>query len=292
MGDAQINFINTAVVPIGLIAIMFSLGLSLTLKDFKRVGQQGTGLGLGVLGQLILLPLLGLSVVAAFHLPPEMAVGLMILAICPGGVTSNAIAFAVRANVALSVSLTVISSLVTIVTIPILMGVILDHYLGSGDAPPFSPLNTFMKLFQMTVIPVALGMVLRRFLNAFADRLVIWLRPVALIVLVSVIGFSLYASADLLLDNITTAGPAAFVLNISALLGGYLLARAGGLNEQDRMTVSIEVGVQNATVATFLTLTVLDDMALAITPTLYGLIMILNTLVVPKLLTKAWKQAA
>ncbi len=128
----------------------------------------------------------------------------------------------------------------------------------------------------MTVIPVSLGMSVRVFSTDIADRLVIWLRPTSMFVLISVIAFSVYVSFDLVLQNVLRAGPAALTLNVMAMFVGFYLAQSARLQRSDTLTISIEVGVLNATMATFLALSVLNDLSLAVTPTLYGAIMVTN----------------
>ncbi len=148
MDSEQITFINTSLVPLGLMAIMFSMGMSLTLADFRRLFEAPRGVMVGLLGQLIFLPVLGFAIVFIFRLPPEMAVGLSILAFCPGGVTSNAIVFAARANIALSVTLTAIASLITVFTTPLLIAAALDYYFDGGEVPHFSISNTYSQTFS------------------------------------------------------------------------------------------------------------------------------------------------
>lgn len=276
---------NTVIIGWGLIAVMFSLGLSLTVKDFAYVLQNRRSIGAGLLGQLVLLPPLGCAVVILFGLPPALAIGLLILAFSPGGITSNAVVFAAKGNVALSVVLTSIASLVTVLSTPLLINLSLDYFMAEGTAPAFSVLDTIGRLFQMTVLPIVLGMIIRRVIPAFAERLVRWLRPAALIVLLCVIGFSVYISADLVWQNIAIAGPAVLALNILAMLLGLWLARMFRLDDTDSITIGIEVGVQNATVATFLTMAVMNDIVLAVIPTLYGVLMLVNAFI----LVRIWR---
>ena len=276
---------NTVIIGWGLIAVMFSLGLSLTVKDFAYVLQNRRSIGAGLIGQLLLLPPLGCAVVIFFGLPPALAIGLLILAFSPGGITSNAVVFAAKGNVALSVVLTSIASLVTVLSTPLLINLSLDYFMAEGTAPAFSVLDTIGRLFQMTVLPIVVGMIIRRVVPAFAERLVRWLRPAALIVLLCVIGFSVYISADLVWQNIAIAGPAVLALNIFAMLMGLWLARMFRLDDRDSITIGIEVGVQNATVATFLTMAVMNDIVLAVIPTLYGVLMLVNAFI----LVRIWR---
>tara|TARA_R110000824_G_scaffold12043_6_gene53000 strand:- start:17719 stop:18606 length:888 start_codon:yes stop_codon:yes gene_type:complete len=277
--------VNTVIIGWGLIAVMFSLGLSLTVKDFAYVLQNRRSIGAGLIGQLLLLPPLGCAVVIFFGLPPALAIGLLILAFSPGGITSNAVVFAAKGNVALSVVLTSIASLVTVLSTPLLINLSLDYFMAEGTAPAFSVLDTVGRLFQMTVLPIVLGMIIRRVVPAFAERLVVLLRPAALIVLLCVIGFSVYISADLVWQNIAIAGPAVLALNIFAMLMGLWLARMFRLDDRDSITIGIEVGVQNATVATFLTMAVMNDIVLAVIPTLYGVLMLVNAFI----LVRIWR---
>lgn len=276
MSESSITFVNTVLVPGGLIAIMFSLGLTLTLADFSRLLERPRAIVAGLSGQFLALPLLGLLIAALFRLPPDMAMGLFILAVSPAGVTSNAVTFAARGNVALAVTLTTITSMVTVITTPLLIAWALGFYFGGGDAPTLSVSRTMLQLFQMTVLPIGVGMLLRRFAPDLAARLVVWLRPTSIVILVAVILFSVLISAELVLANLIHAGPAAWLLNIAAMAMGVVIARLFRLDDTDSMTIGIEVGIQNATMATFLSLSVLNSWALAITPTIYGILMIMN----------------
>jgi Predicted Na+-dependent transporter len=271
-----VTLVNTVIVPIGLAAIMFSMGLSLTVADFREVVRNPKAVAGGLFGQLICLPPLALALAWAFRLPPEMAMGLFILAVCPGGITSNAITYAAKANVALAVVLTSLSSLITVFTIPLLVSWALGFYFQGGEAPVMSASKTMLQLGEMTAIPVLAGMALRRFNTAWADRATVWLRPASLVVLIAVIGFSVFVSLELVVQNVLRAGPAAYVLNVASMALGLGLATALGLVRQDRLTIAIEVGIHNATMATFLSLSILKDVALAITPTIYGIIMVVN----------------
>lgn len=276
MAPEFVTLVNTAVVPAGLAAIMLSMGLSLSPGDFREVARNPKAVGGGLFGQLVLVPPLALLVAWVFRLPPEMATGLFILAVCPGGITSNAITYAAKANVALAVVLTTTSSLITVFTIPLLVQWAIGHFYVDGGAPTLSAPKTMLQLSEMTIIPVAIGMILRRLKPALADRLTVWLRPASMIVLIAVIGFSVAVSLDMVLQSLLRAGPAAYLLNVLSMGVGLALATLLGLNASDRLTVAIEVGIHNATMATFLSLSVLGDMALAITPTIYGTLMIVN----------------
>lgn len=232
--------------------------------------------GLG--GQLILMPLLALSIGWLLQLPPQYALGLFILGICPAGTTSNALTFVGRGNVALAVVLTALSSLITVFSIPILLSWALPYFAVGGEIPKLSIPDVMMQLVRITVLPIAIGMAIRRYLPGFAERASRWLRPVSLIVLIAVIAFAIGVSMDMVLANLVGAGPAILLLNIAAMAAGLGIARLIGAGSADAMTLAIEVGVHNVTLATFLTLTVLDSLPLAVTQNIYGVVMIVNAM--------------
>ena len=277
MSDQAIAFVNTVLVPIGLMLIMFSMGLTLTLGHFGLVLRNARTVAAGLAGQLLLMPLLALAIVALFRLPPELALGMFIIAICPAGTTSNALTFVGRGNVALAVVLTALSSLITVFTIPLLLSWALPWFLGgAGEVPVLAIPDTMLKLATLILLPVAAGMVLRGLRPGWAERLVPWLRPVAFVVLVAVIAFAVAISARMVLDNLLGVGPAVWTLNVAAMAVGLLLGRAIGADARDSMTLAIEVGVHNVTLAIFLTLTVLDSLPLALTQNIYGVVMLFN----------------
>ena len=276
MSDAMIAFINTTFVPVGLMLIMFSMGLTLRLGDFGQVFRDGRAPLAGLAGQLLAMPLLGLAIGILFGLPPELALGVFILGICPAGTTSNALTFIARGNVALAVVLTALSSIVTVFSIPVLLQWGLRHFGLEGTVPALSVADTMLQLARITVLPVAVGMLVCRFAPAAARKMSGWLRPVSMIVLFGVIAFAVGVSAEMVLANLLSAGPAVWTMNIAAMAVGLGIGRACGVGSRDAMTLAIEVGVQNVTLATFLTLTVLGSLPLAVTQNIYGVAMILN----------------
>jgi BASS family bile acid:Na+ symporter len=224
------------------------------------------------------LPLLGLATAMIFRLPPQLALGLFIISICPAGTTSNALTFVGRGNVALAVILTAITSLATVFTIPLLLSWALRWFLGegAGRVPQLSVGSTMLQLARITLLPIAAGMIVRHLAPDLADRLARWLRPTAFVVLIVVIGFSVAVSLDMVLQNALAVAPAIYVLNLAATGAGLLIGRAVRAGSRDAMTLAIETGVQNATLAIFLTLTVLDSLPLAVTQNVYGVVMLLN----------------
>jgi BASS family bile acid:Na+ symporter len=279
MPNDLIAFVNLAFVPAGLVLIMFSLGLALRLSDFAEVARERRLVAAGLFGQLFLMPLLALGVGFLFGLPPQLALALFILGICPAGTTSNALTYVGGGNVALAVVLTALSSLVTVFSIPLLLQWALPHFLPSGQVPHLSVLQTMGQLARITLVPIAFGMAVRYVRPGWADALGRWLKPVSLIVLIGVIGISLVLSFEMVMRNFVRVAPATWVLNAAAMACGLLLARLFRAGARDSMTLAIEVGVHNATLAIFITLQVLGDLPVAVTQNIYGVVMILNALV-------------
>jgi BASS family bile acid:Na+ symporter len=264
-------------VPAGLMLIMFSMGLTLRLRDFRLVLGHGRLVTAGLVGQLVALPLIALALGRLLALPPEIALGLFIVAICPAGTTSNALTFVGRGNVALAIVLTALSSLVTVFSIPFLLSWGLDHFLaGRGEVPTLSIPSTMLQLVTLTVLPVGAGMLLGHFRPGLAGRMTVWLRPTAFIILVAVIALSVAVSLDMVLRNLAVAGPPLWLLNLLGMAAGLGIGRAIGVGKRDSMTLGIEIGVQNVTLAIFLTLTVLGSLELAVTQNIYGVLMLVN----------------
>ncbi len=271
-------------VPVGLMLIMFSMGLTLRLPDFGLVLGNKRLVAAGLLGQLIALPLLALAIGWILDLSPEIALGLFIVSICPAGTTSNALTFVGRGNVALAIVLTALSSLVTVLSIPFLLSWGLDHFLsGQGAVPVLSVPGTMLQLVTLTVLPVGAGMLLGHFRPRLAERMTVWLRPTAFIILVAVIALSVAVSLDMVLRNLASAGPPLWLLNLLGIGAGLAIGRSIGVGRRDSMTLSIEIGVQNVTLAIFLTLTVLDNLELAVTQNIYGVLMLLNGMILIRL---------
>jgi BASS family bile acid:Na+ symporter len=278
MNPLWIELINTRVVPGGLMLVMFSLGLTLAPRDFVLVARRPVLVGAGFATHLLVLPLLGFGIGFLFRLPPELALGLFIVSLCPAGTTSNALTFVGRGNVALAVVLTALSSMVTVFTIPIVLSWAVPWFLEGGGrtVPGLDPLNVMRQLAMITLLPILLGMIAKALVPEIAAKLARWLRPTTFVIVVVVIGFSVAVSFEMFVANLLGATPAIFALNVVAMAFGLLLGRLIGVGARDSMTLAIETGVQNVTLAIFLTLTVLGSLPLAVTQNIYGVVMIVN----------------
>ncbi|MGE0502859.1 MAG: bile acid:sodium symporter family protein [Rhizobiaceae bacterium] len=232
--------------PLTLVIIMFSLGLGLRFEDFKRVFLQPKAFAIGVGTQIVGIPAIAYALALLFRLPPELALGLMILSFCPSGVTSNFMTKVARGDVALAVSLTGVSSLTAVLTMPILVKYFAGVFLGQA-APEIDVTALGVSMFLITAVPVAAGIALRRYREPLALALDLWMSRIATILFVVAVGGAIVSNWQLLVDNIAKLGPSVVSLNVALLIVGLALAKLFGLGREQATTIAIESGVHNAT---------------------------------------------
>lgn len=234
--------------PLILAFIMFSLGLGLRKADFARVLKFPVAFGIGLFNQLVLLPLVAFGLCYAFKLSPEFAVGLMILALCPGGVTSNVLAKLAGGNAPLSISLTAVTSLLSIITVPLLVAFSVSHFMGE-DAPPVNVTKLGVTMFLITAVPVAIGMLLTVKSPALVEKIAPAVSKIALGLFAFIIVAAVAKNREPFFGNLATLGPVALLLIVALLLVGLGTAKMINLGRQEATTISIETGVQNGTLA-------------------------------------------
>ena len=233
--------------PFSLVFIMFTLGLGLTPTDFKRVIIQPKAFGVGILNQLIILPVIAFIIVTLVDLTKEMAVGMMILACCPSGVTSNLLTKLAKGDTALSISFTAVMSIITVVTLPIITGFSMLHFMGSA-APPINLLTLGLTMFFITSIPVGLGLFINtRFQQSIKSFVPIAERISTVLFIIIVVG-ALASEWDAFIANVSILGLAIITLILIMLLIGYNSAQWFKLSQKEAITVAIESGIQNATI--------------------------------------------
>lgn len=264
---------QTVIIPFGLFLIMMGLGLTLSIQDLLRVIIMPKAVLIGLGGQLLLLPLVAFSLAFLLNPAPVIAIGLIILAACPGGITSNAYVFASRGDIALSVGLTSIASLLTVFTMPFLTWMALNLFTQSGELVDVPVANMMRTLAQLTILPIFLGMLIRKFMPAFAERVVEPVRKIAIAILIMVIITNTWFSIDTLKQYFVQAGVAAFCLNITCMSLGYLLARLFRLNIDQTISITYEIGIQNLSMALTLANTILLMPDYAAVTLVYGLFM-------------------
>ncbi len=267
---------STIVLGVCLFIIMLGMGLSLVADDFKRVLIYPKAVLLGLLSQLVLLPLIGFGIVSLFNVRPEVAVGIMILAACPGGPTSNLIAHTAKGNTALSVTLTAFSSFITILTIPFIVNFSLEQFMGKGEIIKLNVVETILQVTFIIIIPILLGMFIRHHKTAFALRMEKPVRIASGIVLAIVILGIIVKEKDNLLSYLQQAGLLSLALNLATMVVGYQLARLAKLDLKSAISISIESGIQNGTLGISVAVVLLGNSELAIVPAVYGVLMFLT----------------
>ena len=265
--------LTTIFLPVALAIIMLGMGLSLTLSDFKRVLIYPKAVALGLFNQLILLPLIGFLLANAFGLEPALAVGLMILAACPGGVTSNLISHVSKGDTALSITLTAISSLTTILTIPFIISISLDHFYGSAQGIQLDILKTIKTILAITIVPVGIGMLIRSKNADFANKMNNPVKIASTIFLVLIIIGAILKEKDNVVEFFRQVGLVTLSLNVITMIIGFYSAKLFKLSKSQSITVSIESGIQNGTMAIFIALNILESSEMSITPAIYSLVM-------------------
>lgn len=268
--------IGTIILAISLVIIMFGMGLSLVKDDFIRLFKKPKAIIVGLVNQIILLPIIAYVLISIFNVGTDIAIGMMILAACPGGPTSNLITYLAKGDTGLSISLTTANSLITIFTIPFIVELALIQFLDANELVQINKLEMVLQIFLIVIIPVSLGMTLKNAKPNFADKMNKPVKIVSAVVLfLVIIGLVLKKKEDLI-PYLQLAGITTFTLNITTMLIGYLTAKIARLNLAQSLTISIESGIQNGTMAIAIASGILMNDNYAIAPAVYSLIMFFN----------------
>jgi BASS family bile acid:Na+ symporter len=262
--------------PIAIILIMTGVGLSLVPADFQRVLKQPKAFFLGALCQILILPLIAIAVIAVTGLTGELAIGLFILSLCPGGATSNLYSYLAKADVGLSVSLTAVIGMITPFTIPLLAVWAINFYGSEGEQFQLPIISTWLKLMVVTVIPVLIGMGIRAKWRGLAKRSESYVSGFSIAVLAFVIISICINLGDKLIDFATATGPAVIILNLTTMALGYFAGRFLLHQEAQSRAITLEVGMQNGTLALLITSGILESSAMSIAPSIYSLFMFVS----------------
>ena len=273
---ALVTLVNSVIIPICLFLIMMGMGLTLVTNDFKRVLKYPKAVGIGLTNQLILLPIIGFALANIMPLRPEYAVGVMLLVLCPGGTTSNLFTYLAKGDVALSVTMTAIASVITVFTIPIVLSFSLIYFMGSGSAFELPVLKTVLTLVLLTIVPISIGMLIKRYAPAVADRSQVYVSRFGVLFLTFLVLFLGYVQRDIIVDAFIATGPVSIILNLSTMALGYYSSKWFGLNLAQRTSVTLEVGLQNSTLSIFIALTLLSNYDMSMMPAIYTLVMFLT----------------
>ena len=263
-----------------LFIIMIGMGLSLTFDDFRRILKYPKAVFLGFLNQIILLPIIGYVLIVVFNLDTTIAMGIMILAACPGGATSNLVTHIAKGDTALSVTLTAVNSIITIFTIPLIVNFGLSQFMTGANTIEAPVGKIIGSLFVVIAIPLTIGMLIKRFSNQFAGRMDKPVRIASAIVLVLVIVGIMIKEKENLISFFEQALLYTFLLNATTMLIGYVSSRVSNLDFRQSLTISIESGSQNGTLAIHVAVVSLASSELAIVAAVYSLVMY-GTAIVP-----------
>ncbi len=259
--------------PITLAIITLGLGLSISFDDIRNIVVKPFNVIIGLLSQLLLLPIIAFAIALITHMDAEYAIGLIIIAVCPGGATSNLVNYMIRGNVTLSLSITVINSIITVFTIPLLIKLALSVFLSQDAMISLSFLNTVMNISLITVLPATAGVLIRRWNKNFAGKLENPLRyilPVLLFIVYAGVIFFEKGESGLELSKFLYILPFAIALNVLSTFAGFYFPGLFKLSKRDRFTIAIEVGLQNSTLGIFVASTLLDNYKMALVPVVYG----------------------
>lgn len=264
---------TTVLLPIALAVIMLGLGLSLTVADFRRVVRYPRAAAVALSCQILVLPVLCLGLVLLFDLAPALAVGMMLLVASPGGTTANLFSHLAGGDVALNITLTAINSVLAVVTLPIVVNLSLAGFMSGDDAIGLQP-DKLLQVFAIVLIPVAVGMVVRKRAPEFTARLHRPVKIASIGVLVAVIGTALYQERDNVVDFMRAVGPIALLLCLLSLAVGYYVPRAFHVPRDQAVAASFEIGLHNSTIAIAIALSpsLLDNAEMAIAPAVYALL--------------------
>lgn len=267
--------------PITLGIITLGMGLSLTEKDFRNIFLHPRAVTTGLISQMLLLPLIAFFIARISDIDPLFKVGLMIIAACPGGATSNLVTYILRGNVALSISMTAINSLITLITIPLVLTLSLEFFIHQDANIKLNVGDTMLNVFLITLLPAYIGTRIRKWKPLLADGVERYLKVVLPLLLAVIYAGVVFIDRDgqaATMDDFFTIFPYALALHIVAMGTGLLVSRLSGLKAKDRMTIVIEVGLQNSALAIFVAATLLKSHSMALVPVVYGAFTFFTTL--------------
>ena len=271
--------IVTKIAPIGLALIMLGLGMSLTIQDFLRVFKNPKNFLVGFVCQLILLPIIAFALIKLLNTPSELALGVMLIAAAPGGVTSNILTKFANGDVALSISLTAIISLISILSVPFIIFLSIDLLNIEYVVREISMLNISLKMFFVVTIPVIVGMVTRHLAINFITKNVLLIQRVSLASFV-LIFISIYIEEwDNIIHFIAQAGLIALILNIVMMVIGFFVAKFFTTGVAQQRCISLECGLQNGTLAVFVGTQLFDEKVYLVPAAAYAIVMVLTSLI-------------
>ena len=269
----------TTIAPIALALIMLSLGLGLTIQDFTRVIKQPKDFLLGLVCQMFLLPIIAFLLIKVLNTPIELALGVMIIAAAPGGVTSNVLTKFAKGDVALSISLTAVISLVSIISVPLIVFTSADLLNITYMSKEISMISIAFKMFFVVTLPVIIGMLIRKFASNFISSKTLFIQRISIILFILVFAAIWIEEWDNIVSFIIRAGTVTLALNIIMMLVGYFVAKFFASGIPQRRCISIECGLQNGTLAVVVASQLFDELVYMVPTASYALIMMVTSLI-------------
>lgn len=266
------NLIVTQLLVVALALVMFGLGLSLTTQDFMRLLKHPKAVAVALVLQIIVLPLVCYGLIVAFSVPPLFAVGLLLLAASPGGISANLFSHLFGGNVAMNISLTAINTVLSIVTLPLIANWAINTFAKTGQVVPLQ-FGKVVEVIVIVLVPVFVGMWVRRLKPGFAENAEKPMKVFAAVVLAVVAIGALAKEWQALSTTFATVGPALVAFNLISLLAGFYLSRMAGLDKAMATAISYEIGIHNSTLAIFIALAVLNNFQLALPAAIYSVSM-------------------
>ncbi|WP_047415449.1 bile acid:sodium symporter family protein [Cellulophaga sp. Hel_I_12] len=259
------ELISKVFLPLSLAIIMLGMGMTLITADFTRILKYPKAIFLGLTNQLIFLPLIGFMLAIVFDLNPVMAVGLMILATCPGGPTSNLITLICKGNIALSVTLTAFSSMISILTIPFILHFAIAYFGTDTNVFIKLPLaDTMVQIMGITVIPISIGMLVRKYKPSFAKQMEKPMRMASALLFIAVFIAVIAANFTIIGRGMKEVGFVTLLLNLLTMSVGFLTAKLFKLNLKNAISITVESGIQNGTLAFVIATSILNNVEMGI----------------------------
>ena len=281
------NIVTDVILPLALAFIMFVLGLGLTGSDFLWVIKQPRDFLIGAFSQIILLPIIAFIIVKIWSIAPELAIGVMIIAAAPGGVTSNLLTSFAKGDVALSISLTAIISLLCVITIPFIVLTSVELLGGSNITQDISLLSMSRDMFLIVTVPVILGMLLRKFSSGVALKLEPIAKKVSILLFILVLLGAIAAERENVISYFAQAGLITLILNVVMMIVAYYVAQSLASGTRQKKCITIECGLQNGTLAIFVATSIFGGGMYVIPAATYSLIMFATSLIFVHLVRKA-----
>jgi BASS family bile acid:Na+ symporter len=269
----QSSVFTSVLLPLALAIVMLGMGLGLVPEDFQRIARYPKAVAVGTVCQVLLLPLMGALITLLVPMHPAIAVGLMVVAVCPGGPSSNLVTYLAKGDVALSVTLTAVSSVITVFTIPIFTNLALDHFLVESAAIALPIGTTMLQIFLITLLPIAIGMGIRHRFPSTARRLEKNMSRLAGGLLALIIVLLLIREGGKLPGFLVQVGVAVVLLNLLTMSAGFLAAKLFRLPLAQQICIAIEVGIQNGTLAIAITAGLLSNPDMAVPAAAYSVLM-------------------